>query len=78
MKREEWESLVSSPGWAALRRYLMDARARLSDDVMDGRIGEKDRAEAIYRAQNLKDLAEMDWATIAKFYGIEEEPKETT
>lgn len=76
MTKDEWDSLSGSSGWAAMRGYLMDARSRLVDTVMDGTVPPLMRDEAIFRAQNLKDLAEMDWKTIANFYNIPEpEPK---
>lgn len=74
MQKDEYESLISSTGWAAMKRYLLDYRAKITEGVMDGSIAAHQREEAIFRAQNLKDLAEMDWATIAKFYNIPIDP----
>lgn len=76
--KEHWDSLISSPGWDAMKGYLMDARTNIMEQMADGKIKPDIYPEAVARCQNLKDLADMDWATIAKFYGIKiEEPKET-
>lgn len=77
MTKDEYESLIACPGWTAMKRYLMDARAKIVEGVMDGKIGEDKRSEAIFRAQDLKDTAEIDWPTIAKFYDIPLEPEVT-
>lgn len=77
MTKDEYESLIASPGWDAMKRYLLEARAKLVEGVMDGAIQASARDEAIFRAQGLKDIAEMDWPTIAKFYDIPLEPEVT-
>ena len=51
-----------------MKRYLMDSRARLMEGIAEGNYTDKELHEAIFRCQNLKDLAEMDYATIEKFY----------
>lgn len=77
MTKDDWASLTSCPGWDAFKGYLMAERQKLADEVMDGQVKDPDLKEAIFRAQNLKDIAEMDWRTIAKFYGLEDDNKET-
>lgn len=73
MNKEQYESLVSSSGWSAMKGYLFDVRSRLAEELIEGRIPIGDRDDVIMRCQNLKDLAEMDWPTIAKFYNIPED-----
>ena len=77
MNKEEWESLITSPGWSAMKRYLMDRRSDIGEKLMNGSVPSQDVSEALFRCQDLKDLAETEWADIAKFYGLEPEEKES-
>lgn len=76
MNREEWESLISTPGWDAMKRYLADYRLSMMEGMAEGNVPAEKMQETIVRCQTAKDLAEMDWATVAKFYNIEDDPKE--
>lgn len=71
--KDDWAALSASSGWSAMKRYLTDNRAKLMEQIAEGTFGDKSLSEAIIRCQNLKDLAEMDWETIRKFYGLPEE-----
>lgn len=68
MKREHWEALSACSGWDAMKAFLMDSRSKIMEQIADGKIPDESLKEAIFRCQNLKDLAEMDWETIEKFY----------
>lgn len=77
MNREDYESLVSSSGWGAFKTYLLDNRAKIAEAIVDGNVNDDKLKEAIHRCQDMKDIAEIDWPTIAKFYGITETKEET-
>lgn len=75
MTKEEWQSLQGCPGWDAMRRYLMDYRARIMEQWATGRFplrgATQDASiaiEAQVRCEILGDLADMDWASIESFY----------
>ncbi len=66
--RDLWDSLSHSPGWAAMKQFLVDHREKLKEQIAEGALNPSDTQQAIVRCQNIKDLAEMDWETIRKFY----------
>lgn len=70
MTPDEWQALAGSSGWSAMKRYLLDSRANIMEAIAEGSFKDTELHEAIFRCQNLKDLAEMDYKTIKKFYGI--------
>lgn len=78
MTAEEWASLQGNPGWDALRQYIRDYRGRIMDEwanhVFDADSPYGIRAQI--RCEVLHDVAEMDWASIERFYAKPEEPKE--
>lgn len=71
MTKDEWESLVTSPGWPRLKQYLRDFRERLKENIADGGLKGEKLTEAILQCGLLKDLAEMDLPTIENFYRTE-------
>lgn len=72
MTREEWQSLQGCPGWDAMRRYLMDYRARIMEQWASGGIKDRDGSAAL-RCEIMGDLADMDWDSIKKFYAPPQE-----
>ena len=70
MNKDQYDSLVSSPGWEAMKTYLMDSRKLLRDKIAEVNIPASDIQLTIARCQTAKDLAEIGWPDIAKFYGI--------
>jgi hypothetical protein len=71
MKREEFESLVSSPGWTAFRTFLRDRRADLMEAIAGDHIVVDDREKAIRECMIYKELAEISWEKIELFYAKE-------
>lgn len=65
MRKEDWESLQGNPGWSALRGYLFDWRAKLVDELAEGRAP---YPESVHKAQMLRDLGNIEWKDIEKFY----------
>lgn len=78
MTKEEWESLISSSGWDAFKRFLRDRRLDVMEAIAGDHIVEADREKAIRECVIYKEMAELRWEQIAKFYDIPlEENKET-
>jgi hypothetical protein len=71
MNKEDWESLVSSPGWPKLKQYLRDHRAQIAEGLAQGKFSGEKLQEAIIRCQNYDDLSRISFADIEKFYGTE-------
>lgn len=67
MRKEDWESLQGNPGWSAMRQYLRDYRERIKEQWASGKLNDHSREAAIH-CEILGDLADMDWASIDKFY----------
>ena len=70
MTRDDWESLQSSPGWRSLKTFLWDWRKRQADLLADGMVAELDMT--IARCKILKELFNLQYETIANFYGNEQ------
>ena len=68
MTKDEWVSLAGAPGWPKLKQYLRDVRERSKENIAEGNISGVRLTETILQCQLLKDLAEMDYETIEKFY----------
>ena len=66
---EELQNLQNNRGWAALRKYLWDYRARMVELIADGGVKPEDVQEAIFRCQALKDLHNLTYQDIRNFYG---------
>lgn len=77
MLKDEWESLVGSTGWPKLRQYLRDVRERSKENIAEGKVCGDKLTETILQCQLLKDLSEMDFDTIQRFYEASNEPRQT-
>lgn len=71
MNKEHYEALVSSPGWPAFQKFLCDRRMDIMEALAGDHIVEADRGKAIKECVIYKELAELRWEQICKFYGIE-------
>lgn len=68
MTREEWELLVSSPGWSAFKAFLRDRRADVMEALACDRIVLEDREKAIRECIVYKEMIELPWEKIENFY----------
>lgn len=69
MKIEDWQSLAGNPGWEAFKAYLTANREKIKEGLAEGRYKTLDAVqEAVAFCQVYKDMVEMDWPTIEKFY----------
>lgn len=65
MQREEWESLLGCPGWAAMKRYFHDYREAVKEHLARGQIPLPD---GVAMCTALANIIDMDFATIEEFY----------
>ena len=76
MEQEEWQALVARPEWRKFEQYLRDWRIQLMESIAEGQLpltsvtGDPGGTvvDAIARCQVYKDLTELEWQDIAKFY----------
>lgn len=73
MTREEWESLVSSPGWPAFKQFLRDRRADVMEAIAGDHVVIGDREKAIRECIIYKELTGLTWEQVEYFY----KPKES-
>lgn len=78
MTKEQWESLVGCPGWDAMKQFLMSRRMDVMEAIAGDHLVAQDREKAIRECIIYKELAELSWPQIARFYDIPltPEPKE--
>lgn len=73
MKLEDWQSLNGNPGWEAFKDYLTANREKIKEGLAEGQYKTlTDVQGAVAFCQVFKDLVEMDWPTIEKFYKPEQ------
>lgn len=65
MQREEWESLLGCPGWAAMKRYFHDYREAVKEQLA---VGKAPHAESVAMCTALADIINMDFDSIENFY----------
>lgn len=68
MTREEWESLVASPGWGALKQFMRDRRADVMEALAGDHIVVSDREKAIRECIIYKELSDLTWEQVEHFY----------
>lgn len=68
MKREEYESLVSSPGWAAFKAFLRDRRMDVMEALAGDHLVTMDREKSIRECIIYKELADLSWEQVEHFY----------
>ena len=73
MTREDWESLVSSPGWPAFKAFLRARRADVMEAIAGDHIIVSDREKAIRECIVYQELADLTWDKVEDFY----KPKES-
>lgn len=77
MTKDDWASLAGSPGWPKLKQFWRDQRAMLMEGIARDKFPQGTPLNAaIIECQLLLAHAELDLATIDKFYGAESTEEE--